>query len=110
MVIAAMTSSMLPSDADTPKTIDLWKLKVNGDSWQCVTNLDISLDIHLLGDLSRFGIYVTYRFEKSLLCTLEIRKKHFVPQSDNLRMHTEIYDLTMQKVSPDILMIILHKR
>ena len=32
-----------------------------------------------------------------------------VGKSDNLRIHTEILDLTMQKVSQDILMIICHK-
>ena len=41
--------------------------------------------------------------ENSLSCARESRK------SDNLRMHTEILDLTMQKVSQDILMIIWHK-
>ena len=36
-------------------------------------------------------------------------KSIFVPRSDNMCICTEILDSTMQKVSPDSLMIIWHK-
>ena len=36
-------------------------------------------------------------------------KSIFVPRSDNMRICTESLDSTMQKVSPDILIIIWHK-
>ena len=47
-------------------------------------------------------------FEK--ISIVEGVKGIFVPGSDNLCMGTEILDLTMQKVSTDIFMIIWHKR
>ena len=73
-------------------------LIVNGDSWFCFTNLDISLDIHLLDDLSRF-LNVCM-----VLKNVHVKdgKSLSVPPSDNLRKRTEIFDLTMQKVSQDI--------
>ena len=48
-------------------------------------------------------------FEKSLLCVRERRKSIFVIPIDNRRARTDIFDLTMQKISPDILMINWHK-
>ena len=101
MVTAAMTSTSLQSDVYTPKSTNLQLLTVNGDSWLCFTNLNISLDIYLLSDLSRF-LNVCIVLKNYYRVHVKDGKNISVPHSDNLRMRTEILDLTVQKISPDI--------
>ena len=98
---AAMTSTSLQSDVHTPISTNLQLLTINGDSWLCFTNLDISLDIHLLDDLSRF-LNVCMVLKNYYRVHVKDGKSVSVPPSDNLRMRTEILHFTMQKISPDV--------
>ena len=90
---AAMTSTTLQSDVDTPKTINLPLPKDNGGyksrhTYRAIWDVCMVLKNH---------------------CRVHVKmgKSIFVHRSDNLHMHTDILDLTMQNVSPAILMIMI---
>ena len=75
------------SDVNPLKSTYLWVLRINGDSWHCLANLEISDGIHSPCDLAR--------------CT---ENEFLYP-----KVSTKNLDLIMQKDSLVIQMIIGHK-